>query len=131
MCPIDDIMDLNGDGKATDFEKILLAGALAETMEAEEKAQEANDRLADLIARVSGVPGVTVEIVTGSLDDLSKNELLERLEELQEEFDDLECEEPEDMSSEEYDTWEERIEELEEQIDEIESMIEDMNKGER
>ena len=40
MCPIDDIMDFNGDGKVTDFEKILLAGALAETMEAEEKGGE-------------------------------------------------------------------------------------------
>lgn len=129
MCPIDDILDLDGDGKVSDFEKLLLAGALAETLEAEEKAQEANDRLADLIVKASGVPGVTVDIVTESLEDLSADELREKLEELRDEFDDLECEEPEDMSSEEYDAWEERIEEMEEQIDEIESLLEEMGKG--
>ena len=56
----------------------------------------------------------------------TREELEERLEELQDELDLLNIDEPADMLSLEYEEWEDRIHDLEEQIREIEESIENL-----
>ena len=60
------------------------------------------------------------------LDELSEDELLHILDELEQKLEIIQADEPEDNDSREYREWEESIEDLEEQIDLVQSAIDDL-----
>ena len=60
------------------------------------------------------------------LEDLSEDELLHILDELEQKLEIIQADEPEDNDSREYREWEESIEDLEEQIDLVQSAIDDL-----
>ena len=60
-----------------------------------------------------------------NLDDMDRDELEAKLEELRDERDELDDQEPDDPCSDAYDEWEERCEDLDEKIEEIEELLDD------
>ena len=60
------------------------------------------------------------------LEELSEDELLHILDELEQKLEIIQADEPEDNDSREYREWEESIEDLEEQIDLVQSAIDDL-----
>ena len=60
------------------------------------------------------------------LDDLSEEELLTTLDELEEKLEIIHQDEPGDHNSKEYREWEEQVEDLEEQIDLVQTALDDL-----
>jgi len=60
-------------------------------------------------------------------EEMDREQLKARLEELRREIDLLDQNEPEDMESEEYDDWADQHEELEDQVDEILDLLDELD----
>lgn len=67
---------------------------------------------------------VEFSVEEDDFDEMNRDELETRLEELREKRDELDDEEPDDIDSEAYDEWEERCEEIDEKIEELEEILE-------
>lgn len=67
---------------------------------------------------------VEFSVEEDDFDEMDREELEARLEELREKRDELDNEEPDDIDSEAYDDWEERCEEIDEKIEELEEVLE-------
>ena len=104
------LFDFNGDGELSGGEKAfgfaVMMGALS-AMEEEARVSE------------------SISFDEEDLDDMDRDDLEAKLEELREERDELDDQEPDDCLSDAYDAWEERCEELDSRIEELEELLDD------
>ena len=104
------LFDFNGDGELSSGEKAFGFAAMMGALSAMEEE-----------ARVSE----SISFDEEDLDDMDRDDLEAKLEELREERDELDDQEPDDCLSDAYDAWEERCEELDSRIEELEELLDD------
>ena len=100
------LFDFNGDGELSGGEKAFGFAAMMGALSALEDAEVS----------------VSCSFDDEDLDDMDRDELEAKLEELRDELDD---QEPDDCLSDAYDAWEERCEELDSRIEELEELLDD------
>ena len=103
------LFDFNGDGELSTGEKAFGFAAMMGALSALEEAEVS----------------VNCSFDDEDLDDMDRDELESKLEELRVERDGLDNQEPDDCLSDAYDAWEERCEELDSRIEELEELLDD------
>ena len=103
------LFDFNGDGELSGGEKTIGFAAMMGALSALENAEVSMSCYFD----------------DEDLDDMDRDELEAKLEELRDERDELDDQEPDDCLSDAYDAWEERCEELDSRIEELEELLDD------
>lgn len=103
------LFDFNGDGELSTGEKAFGFAAMMSALSALEDAEVS----------------VSCSFDDEDLDDMDRDELEAKLEELRDERDELDDQEPDDCLSDAYDEWEERCDELDSRIEELEELLDD------
>lgn len=106
----DSLFDFDGDGELCGSEQAFGFTAMMGVLSALEEE-----------AKVS----VSCSFDEEELDDMDRDELEAKLEELCEERDELDDQEPDEFFSDAYDEWEDQCEELDRRIEELEELLDD------